>query len=104
MTVQEWSKWEIEYGRRVLDSGLEGVRSGRDAFLNGKPLTPFLSGSVGQALSPPCWDVHRHDQQLSQKRPPFCGQNTGVRFTGWCDWFWGGHGMEKPAPYTVYHE
>ena len=52
MTVQEWSKSEIEYGRRVLDSGLEGVRSGRDAFLNGKPLTPFLSGSVGQALKP----------------------------------------------------
>ena len=52
MTVQEWSKSEIEYGRRVLDSGLEGVRSGRDAFLNGQPLTPLLSGSVRRALKP----------------------------------------------------
>jgi hypothetical protein len=52
MDVCEWSKSEVEYGRKVLDSGLEGARSGREAFLNGRPLTPFLSESVRKALQP----------------------------------------------------
>ena len=52
MSVCEWSKSEVEYGRKVLNSGLEGARSGREAFLNGKPLTPFLSESVRKALKP----------------------------------------------------
>jgi len=52
MGVCEWSRSEVEYGRKVLDSGLEGARSGREAFLNGRPLTPFLSESVRKALKP----------------------------------------------------
>jgi hypothetical protein len=52
MSVREWSQSEVEYGRKVLDSGLEGARSGREAFLNGRPLTPFLSESVRKALRP----------------------------------------------------
>ena len=46
MDVRKWSKSEVEYGRKVLDSGLEGVRSGREEFLLGKPLKPFLEESV----------------------------------------------------------
>jgi len=52
MGLREWSKSEVEYGRRVLGSGLEGVRSGREAFLNGRPLNTFLSESVRKALKP----------------------------------------------------
>jgi len=52
MELRKWSKSEVEYGRRVLDSGLEGVRSGREAFLNGRPLTPFLNESVRKAMRP----------------------------------------------------
>jgi hypothetical protein len=52
MGLREWSKSEVEYGRKVLDSGLEGVRSGQEAFLNGRPLTPFLSESVRRAVQP----------------------------------------------------
>ncbi len=52
MSVCEWSKSEVEYGRKVLDSGLDGARSGREAFLNGRRLTPFLSESVRNALMP----------------------------------------------------
>jgi hypothetical protein len=52
MGLGEWSKSELEYGRKVLGSGLEGVRSGREAFLNGRPLTTFLSESVHEALKP----------------------------------------------------
>lgn len=52
MLLSEWSKSEVDYGRRVLNSGLEGVRSGREAFLNGRPLTPFFRESFRNALKP----------------------------------------------------
>lgn len=52
MDVAEWSKSEVEYGRRVLNSGLEGVRSGQEAFLHGRPVSPFLRESFRKALVP----------------------------------------------------
>ena len=52
MVSSNWSRSEFEYGRRVLNSGLEGVRSGREAFLNGRSLTPFLSEAARNALKP----------------------------------------------------
>jgi hypothetical protein len=52
MGFSEWSKSEVEYGRKVLNSGLEGARSGREAFLHGEPLAPFLSESLKNALKP----------------------------------------------------
>lgn len=52
MHLSEWSKQEIDYGRRVFNSGLDGVRSGREAFLNGRPLTPFFRESCWRALKP----------------------------------------------------
>jgi hypothetical protein len=52
MEPRNWSKSEFEYGRRILNSGLEGARSGREAFLEGRSLTPFLSEGVRNALKP----------------------------------------------------
>ena len=52
MDLREWSKLNADYGRRLLDSGLEGARFGEEAFLNGKSLTPFLGESVRSALKP----------------------------------------------------
>jgi hypothetical protein len=52
MNIREWSKSSADYGRRLLDSGLEGARSGEEAFLHGKSLTPFLGESVRSALRP----------------------------------------------------
>ena len=52
MDLRKWSKSEVEYGRKVLDSGLKGIRSGEEAFLNGRPLTPFLNESARKALTP----------------------------------------------------
>lgn len=52
MDLYKWSKSSADYGRRLLDSGIEGARSGEEAFLNGKSLTPFLSESVRSALKP----------------------------------------------------
>jgi hypothetical protein len=42
----------VNYGEKVLNSGLEGARVGREAFLNGESLTPFLGESVRNALKP----------------------------------------------------
>ena len=52
MDLYEWSKSNADYGRRLLDSGIEGARSGEEAFLHGRSLTPFLSDSVRSALKP----------------------------------------------------
>jgi len=52
MHVAEWSKAEVEYGRRVLNSGLEGVRSGQEAFLHGRPVTPIFRESFRKAWKP----------------------------------------------------
>jgi hypothetical protein len=52
MTVSEWSKSNIDYGRKLLDSGLEGARSAEGEFLHGKPLAPFLENSARHAFKP----------------------------------------------------
>jgi hypothetical protein len=49
MRLREWSQSEVEYGRKVLNSGLAGARTGRETFLNGKPFTPFLSDAAKNA-------------------------------------------------------
>ncbi len=50
MTLREWSKYELEYGRKLMDSGLDGARTGGHEFLEGKPLTPVLCDSARSAL------------------------------------------------------
>lgn len=52
MNLREWSKSSADYGRDILSSGIEGARSGREAFLDGESLTPYLSESVRGALRP----------------------------------------------------
>lgn len=52
MTVGEWSKSSVEYGRRLVDSGLEGAHEGEEEFLHGEPLTSFLGESACKALVP----------------------------------------------------
>ena len=52
MNLREWSESEVEFGRKVLNSGLAGARSGREAFLHGRPLTTFMSEAVRNASTP----------------------------------------------------
>jgi hypothetical protein len=52
MTLSEWSKSSVVYGRKLMGSGLEGVRVGKETFLDGEPFEPFLSESVRRALKP----------------------------------------------------
>ena len=52
MTLRQWSSSNLHYGRKLLDSGLQGARSGEKAFLHGARLTPYLDRSVRIALAP----------------------------------------------------
>lgn len=52
MSIRQWSKSNLEYGRKVVKSGLEGARSGREAFFNGKSFTPFLNDSISHSWKP----------------------------------------------------
>jgi hypothetical protein len=52
MDLRQWSKSSADYGRRLLDSGIEGARSGRESFLQGESLAPFLGESVRSAVTP----------------------------------------------------
>jgi len=52
MSLRRWSRSEVAYGRSILNSGLQGVREGREEFLSGKPLAGFLGQSVRKAVPP----------------------------------------------------
>jgi hypothetical protein len=52
MTFRQWSNSNLEYGRRLLDSGVQGARSGERAFLHGTRLSPYLNQSLRVALGP----------------------------------------------------
>jgi len=52
MDLGEWSKSEVRHGRKLVSSGLEGARSGREAFLHGRHLSSYFSESVRNALKP----------------------------------------------------
>jgi ABC-type Mn2+/Zn2+ transport system permease subunit len=57
MHLGEWSKANADYGRKLFNSGLEGARSGREAFLHGGSLAPFLGESARSALKPAAFGV-----------------------------------------------
>ena len=50
MNVLEWVASEVDYGRELVDSGLEGASNGGKQFLHGAPLTPYLSDLNRKAL------------------------------------------------------
>ena len=52
MNVATWVTPEVEYGRKLFHSALEGARSGEEAFLHGKPLHLFVDQSAEHALPP----------------------------------------------------
>jgi hypothetical protein len=52
MDLRKWSKSEVEYGRRILNSGRQGARSGEEEFLHGRPLSPVLGEAARMALKP----------------------------------------------------
>jgi hypothetical protein len=52
MDVVEWSKSNVDYARKLVDSALDGARTGEGEFLKEESLTSFLSESARHALAP----------------------------------------------------
>jgi len=50
MSWLTWLEAGIDYGRKLVDSGLEGAGRGRDEFLAGEELAPLLDHSAEEAL------------------------------------------------------
>jgi hypothetical protein len=50
MNLVEWSKSSIDYGRKLVDSALEGARTGQGAFLEKRALTPTLGDCAKHSL------------------------------------------------------
>jgi hypothetical protein len=50
MTLREWVASEVDYGRELVDSGIEGATNSRRTFLHGAPLSPYLSDVNRDAL------------------------------------------------------
>jgi len=52
MSFLEWSKSSVDYGRKLVDSAIEGAREGEDEFLKKEPLAPYLEESARHAIAP----------------------------------------------------
>jgi hypothetical protein len=50
MNFYEWEKSSADYGRKLLHSGLDGARCGREEFLQGEPLNVFVNKSARHAM------------------------------------------------------
>ena len=52
MNLTEWSKSNVAYGRKLMDSAVEGAREGESEFLKEEPLGPYLERSALRAIAP----------------------------------------------------
>jgi hypothetical protein len=52
MNLMEWSKSNVDYGRKLVDSAVEGARVGENAFLKDEPLRPYLERTALHAIAP----------------------------------------------------
>ncbi len=50
MWLPNWIASNVQYGRDLANSGLEGAGRGREEFLQGQPLAPFLGKAAARAL------------------------------------------------------
>ncbi len=52
MNLREWSKSSVDYGRKLVDSAVDGARVGEDKYLKEEALAPYLGESARRALAP----------------------------------------------------
>ena len=52
MNILKWSKSEVDYGRKLMDSAVEGARRGECEFLKDESLGRYLEKSARHALGP----------------------------------------------------
>jgi hypothetical protein len=52
MNILDWSKSELDYGRKLVDSAVEGARHGEIEFLKDESLGCYLERSALHAVAP----------------------------------------------------
>jgi len=52
MNLLQWSKSEIDYGRKLIDSAVEGARRGEGEFLKEESVRRYLAKSAQHAITP----------------------------------------------------
>jgi len=52
MNLTEWSKSNVDYGRKLIDSAVEGARTGENSFLKDESLGVYLERSALHAIGP----------------------------------------------------
>lgn len=52
MNILEWSKSEVDYGRKLMDSAVAGARHGEGEFLRDESLSHHLEKSAIDAMVP----------------------------------------------------
>jgi hypothetical protein len=52
MELGEWVKTNVDYGKRLVGSGIDGARTGQEEFFNGEPFGPFVSDSMKASIAP----------------------------------------------------
>jgi hypothetical protein len=52
MTLREWSDSQINYGRKLMNSGLEGAHQAEDEYLHGEAVGPFIKTGALNSFVP----------------------------------------------------
>jgi hypothetical protein len=52
MSLPQWFGSDFDYARKLASSGVEGAGFGREEFLQGECVGPFLTEAARQALAP----------------------------------------------------
>src|SRR5690348_12941055 len=52
MTLREWSDSQINYGRKLMNSGLEGAHQAEAEYLHGEAVGPFIKTEALNSFVP----------------------------------------------------
>src|SRR5215472_13344378 len=52
MTLAQWTESSVDYGRKLVDSAVQGARAAEGEFVRTEPLSPFFEENARHALAP----------------------------------------------------
>lgn len=84
MTTIKWIESSIDYGRSLINSGLEGARSAQSKTLAGEPVTSVLMNSVQDSWMPAVIGAYvgALGASLGHRRKPHYGALLGASLLG----------------------
>ncbi len=82
--IGDWLKSEVEYGRDLADSGLQGARTARDSMLQGEHVGTVLSRSARDSWAPSVMGagVGALCALIAQRRKPNTAVVIALSFVG----------------------